>query len=99
MPTEYIGASFEPKEMPYWALFNARDELQREINDRAWMYIRVMGYEPYKQTSMHVVFTKIGKVENVTIICEFEQNFKSETIILNVPYKQFEVIVPHKVAK
>lgn len=94
MSTEYQGASIEPRAMLYWSLFDVQLAIKGEIERRAWDYLKEVGYDWYKGTSMRVTMIERGKVKIILIDAEYEHNHSSHEVQIEVPYKQFEALVP-----
>lgn len=95
MPIAYIGATIEVRCVPMWSLAAIAVEVQKEMERRAWAYIRVIGYRPYRETTMDVSVSKRNEIQIVTIACDFEENHEHKSVSIDVPYKLFETAVPH----
>lgn len=82
--------------MPMWALFETDKLVIAEANRRAWSYLRALGYSWYREVSMLVSLFERGEIQLVKIDATYEQYHSERGVLIEVPLKQFEQIVPHK---
>ena len=94
MPSVYDGCKIEPKQVPYWALFKIKEEVQEEVHRRAWNYLYKMGYRPYSKGDIQVVLDKRASVDIVNIRAYFRENYVDQQVDLEVPLEQFNLLSP-----
>lgn len=81
---------------PLTNLFEKRDAMTAEIQDRAWRYLLALGYQWYSQTTMNVSLLRRGEVTLVSVMAEFQHNHEQKEVMLEIPLPHFELIVPEK---
>lgn len=95
MPYVYQGAIIEPGAIQVASLFSIKDLITREIENRAWDYLKEIGFDWYKRISMSAIFVERNDVQLLTINAKFERNFQEMYVSnLDIPLKQFEALVP-----
>ena len=80
------------KDRDVQVLFLARTEINEEIQRRAWVVLRALGYDWYRQTSMTVAYSMRGKVTIVSINARFEHNHQHEQADHEVPLEMFNAL-------
>lgn len=88
--TKHLGASMGE-------LFKIRDEIQQELERRAWIYLVRIGYSWFRQTTMHVSLYPSGSRRKdlpvLHIVAEFEFDHASQHVDIDVPLAHFSGVV------
>jgi len=77
-------------------LFSVEVDLRNEIKRRAQVILKELGHEWFKLNSLDVTEQIRNKVDVIVIEANIENNFQKSIVKLEMPYKQFEMLLRMK---
>jgi hypothetical protein len=77
----------------YERLFKIEETMRAEICRRAWLVLKELGYEWYREGVINVYLTKRGKLDLIKINATAENNHQPIEINAELPLKQFNMLL------